>query len=120
MVDYSIHELKIKKLEEVKRLTKEGILKWDCIQTDTRYKVKYNDYEFEVEFIRMLRTDEFGSDKMIASIKIIDLIDDYSIGTLGFDIIIETIAFSQPIWWPSWERGLERSSANLKKLQEIS
>ena len=120
MKDSSIYDLKIQKLQEVRRLTKEGILKWECVQIDTRYTSKHKDYEFEVEFIRLLRTDEFGSDKMIASIKIIDLIDDYSIGTLGFDIIIEIIAFSQPTWRPSWEKGFERSTANLQKLKEIT
>ena len=119
MTNQSSYHNRLGLLKEIKRLTLQGVLKWTCIETDTRYDTQIDKDRIEVEFIRLLRTDEVGSDKMIASIHIINMTYDYAVGTQGFDLIIEIIAISQPHWKPSWERGLEQTEANLLKLQKL-
>ncbi|WP_340074594.1 hypothetical protein [Leptobacterium sp. I13] len=119
MKNESLHKVKLSILYEISSLTSEGILIWECVEVDTRFLAKYEEYQFEVEFIRLLRTDETGSDKMIASIQIMDIVEDFSIGTEGFDLIVEIIANSQPEWKPSWEKGKAKLIKNLNILRAI-
>ncbi|MDY8137779.1 hypothetical protein [Aquimarina sp. 2201CG5-10] len=112
-------EYKLAILKEIRRLTYTGLLQWKCVETDTFFVARYKEHTFEVEFIRLLRTDEVGSDKMIASIKIINQIEDFAIGTEGFDIIIEIIAISRPNWKPSWDKGEQKLKENLALLKSL-
>jgi hypothetical protein len=119
MTKQSSYHTKLGLLKEIKQLTLNRILNWTCTGIDTRYDTEIAQGRIEVEFIRLLRTDQVGSDNIIASIHIFNMTYDYAVGTEGFDLIIEIIALSQPNWQPSWQMGLKRSEANLLKLQNL-
>lgn len=109
---------KLELLYELLRLSASGTLQWQCEELDTLYSAHLGELQFSIEFIRFLRVDEVGSDKVVAQLYANQKAYDFCIGTEGFDILIACITYSFPSWRSSWETGVEKLKDTLTVLRK--
>ena len=102
-------------LREMLLLTRRGSLIWSREQENGWFEGVLAGKRFVVEFLYLARTDEVGSDRTIARINAFEFILDYSIGTEGFDLICDMLAFGDP----EWMKVKERAQQNFAKAMDF-
>lgn len=105
-------------LQVLKEFTINGRLVWKAVSPD-HYLSNIGDEEFRVEFQYYLRSDESGSDRLVASLSAFSVITDCAVGTYGFDEIMEILTFSNAeiMSWRSMTS--KRIDEGLRKLKNM-
>lgn len=124
-------ELKLETLRLLLELTRRGKLIWEKGQDDSWWEAKLGEEKLHVEFIYFARTgqlpprkrgslnaDETGSDRTMARIKYIFL-EDYCIGTEGFDLICEMLSLCDEPWKESRERWKAKKTQTIEQLKQM-
>jgi hypothetical protein len=87
-----LYQLQISVIRRLFDLTKDGKISWEMTDGyDDSWQAQISSATLKIEFVYFLRTDEVGSDKVMARIKVFRHLYDYMIGTEGFSLICQML-----------------------------
>ncbi|HEX9995713.1 MAG TPA: hypothetical protein VGB45_01110 [Abditibacterium sp.] len=114
---------KLEILHLLLELTRQGKLVWTRFESDLIHGDEYNgqlgEHKLWAEFIYFARTDEVGSDRHMLRFRFNNGLEDYCIGTEGFDLICEMLAHSSPDWLQGSKRANERLPQTIQLLKQM-
>src|SRR5262245_20920645 len=105
-------------VQQMLQATAAGKISWRQVEPDL-YEGTARDQVLRIEFVRLHRTDERGSDRMIASLTAFGVGIDFAVGTGGFDALCQMLASSDATWKQWKTRCDERLDGGLRMLREL-